>query len=75
MGLKHKVCINVIGPEGTKKPVIRSGTGKIRSKFLNLLLGEKVNLLFIAPGESVESVEIKEINKGVTKHEQNKAVT
>ena len=75
MGLKHKVCINVIGSDGTKKPVIRSGTRKIRSKLLNLLLGEKVSMLFIAPGESVETVEIREIKEGGTKHEQNKAVT
>lgn len=75
MGLKHKVCINVIRPDGSKTPVIRSGKRQIRSKLLNLLFGVKVGMLVITPGESVETVEIKEIKEGGTEHEQNKAFT
>lgn len=63
MGLRHKVYINVTRKDGTKQPVIRSGTKKIRSKLLNLLFGEKVGVFVMTPGETVETVEIKEVNR------------
>ena len=64
MKLKHKVIINAARPGGIRSPVLQSGRQTIRSKLLNLLLGEKVNLLVITPGDSVETVEIKEIKEG-----------
>ena len=64
MSLKHKVIINVVKPGGIRSPVLQSGRQTIRSKLLNLLFGEKVSLIVITPGESVETVEIKEIKKG-----------
>lgn len=71
MGLRHKVCINVTHPDGTNKPVIRSGTKQIRSKLLNLLFGEKVGVFVITPGDTVETVEIKEIREGGSVNEQS----
>jgi hypothetical protein len=64
MGLKHKVTINVTKPDGIREPVLKSGSLKLRSRLLNLLLGEKVGLLLITPGDSVETVEIREIREG-----------
>lgn len=64
MELKHKVIINVTRPGSIRSPVIESQKRTIRSKILNLLLGEKLSLIVITPGESVETVEIKEIMKG-----------
>lgn len=69
MSLKHKVTINVAGPGGVRSPVIQSSRQTIRSKLLNLLLGEKVSLLVITPGDSVETVEIKEIKGGGERNE------
>ncbi|WP_296972580.1 hypothetical protein [Tepidanaerobacter sp. EBM-38] len=54
MSLKHKVTINVAKPGGEKSPVIQS-------RLLNWLLGKNVDLLVVTPGDSVETVEIKEI--------------
>lgn len=66
MGLKHKVTINVTKPDGERTPVIESSKKTVRSRMLDLLFGKKVNLLVITPGDSVETVEIRE---GGIKHE------
>lgn len=71
MNLKHKVTINVARSGGIRSPVLQSERQTIRSKLLNLLLGEKVDLLLITPGDSVETVEIKEITEGGADDEQN----
>lgn len=71
MGLRHKVCVNVTHEDGSKKPVIRSGTKQFPKRLLNLIFGETVGVLVITPGDTVETVEIREIGKGVFKDEQN----
>lgn len=75
MSLKHKVTINVAKPGGLRSPVIQSSRQTIRSKLLDLLFGRKVNLLVVTSGDSVETVEIKEIRKGGADHEQNQAAS
>lgn len=64
MSLKHKVCINIAHPSGNTNPVIESGTMQIRKRLLNFLFGEKVNVLVLTPGDSVETVEIHELKGG-----------
>ena len=64
MSLKHKVTIKVAKPGGEAGQVIESGRKTIRSKMLDLLFGKKANLLVITPGDSVETVEIREIREG-----------
>ena len=64
MSLKHKVTIKVAKPGGEAGQVIESGRKTIRSKMLDLFFGKKVSLLVITPGDSVETVEIKEIREG-----------
>lgn len=64
MGLKHKVTISVSKPGSIRDPVLKSGSLKLRSRFLNLLFGEQVGLLVITPGDSVETVEIRAVRKG-----------
>lgn len=64
MSLKHKVCINIAHPSGNPTPVIKSGTMQLRKRLLNFLFGEKVNVLVLTPGDSVETVEIHELKGG-----------
>ena len=64
MSLKHRVTIKVAKPGEEAGQVIESGRKTIRSKMLDLLFGKKANLLVITPGDSVETVEIKEIREG-----------
>ncbi|WP_416148926.1 hypothetical protein ACM26V_22075 [Salipaludibacillus sp. HK11] len=71
MSLKHKVIINVEKPGGGRSSVIQSSKKTIRSKLLDWLLGKKVSLLVITHGDSVETVEIRELKEGGVSHEQN----
>jgi hypothetical protein len=64
MSLKHKVCINIAHPSGNSTHVIKSGTIQIRKRLLNFLFGEEVNVLVLTPGDSVETVEIRELKGG-----------
>lgn len=64
MSLKHKVCINIAHPSGNPNPVIESSTTQIRKRLLNFLFGEKVNVLVLTPGDTVETVEIRELKGG-----------
>lgn len=64
MSLKHKVCINIAHPSGNHNPIVESGTRQIRKRLLNFLFGEKVNVLVLTPGDSVETVEIRELKGG-----------
>lgn len=63
MSLKHKVCINIAHPSGSHNPVIKSGTMQLRKRLLDFLFGEKVNVLVLTPGDSVETVEIRELKE------------
>lgn len=72
MGLKHKVCINVTDPKGQKQMVLKGGIRSIPRKLLTALLGENTEILVLTPGQSVESVEIREIVEEV-QNEQSKA--
>jgi hypothetical protein len=65
----------VAKPGGIRDPVLKSGSRNIRSRLLNLLFGEKFGVIVITPGDSVETVEIKEIKEGGIDHEQNQTVT
>lgn len=71
MSLKHKVTINVAKSGGERSPVIQSSRRSIRTRMLDLLFGKKASLLVITPGDSVETVEIKEIKEGGVGHEQD----
>jgi len=61
MCLRHKVCISVSRPDGGKQNILRGSSCTMRSRLLNFLFGEKVGVIILTPGETVENVEIKEI--------------
>lgn len=72
MNLHHRVCINVIRPDGKKNAVFESGVKTIPRKILTALFGEATNVLALTPGLSVESVEIHEIHdEGGNKNARN----
>lgn len=71
MILKHKVRINVTKPDGVWEAVLNGGNKSIRSRFLNRLLGNKIGVLVLTPGGSVEAIEVREIKEGGNRGEQN----
>jgi hypothetical protein len=64
MNLKHRVRINVTGKNGTKEMVLSGGETKIRSGFLDRLLGDNNCVLILRLGASVADVEVMEVPEG-----------
>ena len=64
MVLRHRICIRVRDADGTQEPVVTGGTLSLRERLLRWLLGAPVKLLVITPGDTVETVEIHEIENG-----------
>lgn len=71
--MKHKVCINVTDVNGQKQTVLRGGVRNIPKRILTALLGENTKVLVLTPGNSVESVEIHEIEGGLS-HGQSEII-
>ncbi|MCW6666243.1 hypothetical protein NHG34_01575 [Aerococcaceae bacterium NML190938] len=62
--MKHKVSINIAKPGSTPTPVVRSGNVQIRKKLLDFLFGKNMNVLVLSPGDTVQTVEIREVKEG-----------
>lgn len=62
--MKHKVCIKVAKADGMAEPVVKSKSLSMRRKILDFLFGPKVNVLVLSSGDSVETVEIRELRNG-----------
>lgn len=69
MRLKHKVRINVTDDVGNKETVLQGGVRYLPRKIAQWLFGETMEILVLTPGQSVDSVEIREI--GGKAHEPN----
>ncbi len=61
--MKHKISIRV-GRSVEAPEIIKSASRTICGKLLSLLFGEKVGVLVLTPGKSVETVEIHELPEG-----------
>ncbi len=61
MRLKHRVRINVADRDGHKQEVLQSERIRLPKRILSLLFGEFCEILVLAPGKSVEGIEIKEV--------------
>ena len=61
MALKHKVSINVAGPGGGKRNVLRGAERTLPQRLLRFLFGDFTQVYVLSPGQSVESVEINRV--------------
>ncbi len=65
MSLRHKLHVCVAYEDGTETPAMSSAETTVhRRRLKNMLIGEKLNVLVIAPEESTYSVEIHEEKGG-----------
>ena len=64
MALKHKVVINVSDPGGGKKNVLKGADMKLPARLLRFLFGEFTQVYLLSPGQTVESVDIREVKEG-----------
>ena len=67
MSIQHTVRIHVAQPDGNL-PVIKSGIKHIPRRLIRFLFGDCAEVLVLKPGETVKSVEIKEV-KGEADYE------
>ena len=59
--LRHKVRVNVKDSDGEKHNVITGSTMRLPARLIKFLFGELEEIMVIAPGRSVEGIEIREI--------------
>lgn len=66
--MRHTVSINVARPSGPPAQVMRSRTLSIRKRLLDFLFGKSMNVLVVSPGDTVHTVEIREVKEGGNAH-------
>ncbi len=66
MALKHKIVINVSDPSGKRTTVLRGADMRLPSKIVKFLFGDFTQVYLLAPGQTVDSVDVKEIKEGGT---------
>ena len=64
MGIKHKIVINVSDPQGKKTTVLKGADMTMPARLLRFLFGDFTQVYLLAPGQTVESVAVKEIKEG-----------
>ena len=64
MAIKHKVIINVTDVTGENVEVLRGGQLTLPQKIIKFLFGDYRQVFLLDPGQSVESVDVKEVRKG-----------
>lgn len=64
MGLKHRIIINVKDPDGNKVNVLRGAERRLPTRLLKFLFGGYSQVYLLSPGQTIDSVDIKEIEEG-----------
>lgn len=64
MQLKHKVVINIADRRGKKTTVLKGADVRLPQKLLKFLFGDFTQVYLLSPGQTVESVDVKEIPTG-----------
>ena len=70
MALKHKITINVTDAKGRHMTVLRGAKRSIPERVVRFLFGDFTQVYLLKPGQSVESVDIKEGGSGNGKNER-----
>lgn len=64
MGKKHEVNIMISKPDGDRMSVVKTRKCRMREWLIKRLFGDAREIFILVPGETVETVAIREI-KGV----------
>lgn len=64
MALKHKITINVTDAKGRHTTVLRGAKRSIPERLVRLLFGDFTQVYLLAPGQTVESVDVREVKEG-----------
>ena len=64
MAIKHKVTINVTDENGNNVKILRGGQLTLPQKIIKFLFGDYRQVCLLDPGQSVQSVDVKEVKEG-----------
>ena len=64
MAIKHKVIINVTDENGKNEEILRGGELTLPQKIIKFLFGDYRQVFLLEPGQSVHSVDVKEVKEG-----------
>ena len=67
MAVKHKIVINVSDSSGRMENVLKGADVKLPARLRKFLFGEFTQVYLLSPGQTVESVDIREVEKGGAK--------
>lgn len=68
MALKHTVTLQMVDRSGKHATVLRGANMTLPTRLLRWLFGDFTQIYLLAPGQSVESVDIREIEEGGVVH-------
>ncbi len=66
--MKHKITINVADRNGNKTKVLKGAEMSLPARLVRFLFGDFTQVYLLAPGQTVESVDVKEIKEGEKAH-------
>lgn len=72
--MKHKVIINVSDSNHNEIQILKASRITIPRKIVQWLFGEYTQVYLLKPGQTIYSVDVKEIKKGVNLYESNKTI-
>ena len=61
MALKHKITINVTDARGRHMTVLRGAKRSIPERLVRFLFGDFTQVYLLAPGQTVESVDVYKV--------------
>ena len=64
MALRHRVTINVTDPRGKTVTVLKGADARLPARLVRFLFGDFTQVYLLKPGQSVESVDVKEVKEG-----------
>lgn len=67
MAVKHRIVINISDSGGRRKNVLKGADVKLLARLLKFLFGEFTQVYLLSPGQTVESVDIREVEEGGAK--------
>lgn len=71
MVLRHRITINVTDPNGRSVMVLKVTEMRLSSRLVKLLFGDFKQVHLLAPGQSVDYVDIHKVKEGGSMYVQN----
>ena len=74
MAMKHRIIINVTDPNGRRAALLRGADMKLPARLVRFLFGDFQQIYLLSPGQTIESVNIREVKEGGREDVENESV-